>query len=187
MHLKDRMAQKDDANIIHRVLNGETEAFGLLLERYGDKVYGLVMRLLGDETEAAEVTQEAFVHAYTHLGEYRGEAHFSSWLFRIAYNAALMHLRRQKTAPLPIDEQLVGRVSDDEADAVLAEIKEQRIELLEAALQRLSPNDHALVTLFYYEGRSTKEIAYVLGTTVSNVTTRLHRVRKRLSQFIMTS
>lgn len=178
------MAQKDDAIIIHQVLNGETEAYGLLLERYGDKVYGLVMRLLADEAEAAEVTQEAFVQAYMHLCEYRGDAHFSSWLFRIAYNAALMHLRRRKTVPLPIDEHLNDCVSDDEVDTSLAEMTEQRIALLEVALQQLSPDDRTLVTLFYYEERPTKEIAYVLGTTVSNVTTRLHRVRKRLSQFI---
>ena len=181
LHLKDRMAQKDDVSIIIRqVLSGDTEAFSLLLERYGGKVYGLVMRLVADELEAEELTQEAFVQAYIHLGEYQGAADFATWLYRIAYNTALMHLRRRRNVLFPIDERLADSVGDDEAEAALAEVTEERIVLLEAALQRLSPDDRMLVTLFYYEERPTRDIAYVLDTTVSNVTTRLHRVRKRL-------
>jgi RNA polymerase sigma-70 factor (ECF subfamily) len=81
---------------------------------------------------------------------------------------------------LPIDDRLTDSVSDEAADTALAEATEERIAMVEAALQRLTPDDRTLVTLFDYEERPTRDIAYVLGTTVSNVTTRLHRVRKRL-------
>lgn len=178
------MAQKDVATIIERVLGGEREAFALLVERFGDKVYGLAIRLLAGDADAEEVTQETFVQAYTHLRDYRGEADFGSWLYRIAYNASLRLLRRRKTTVLPIDERLADSVSDEAADRALAEATEERIAMIEAALQRLTPDDRTLVTLFYYEGRSTCDIAYVLDTTVSNVTTRLNRVRKRLCLMI---
>ena len=174
------MASKDDARIIQRVLGGETEAFAELLERYGAQVYGLVARLVGIEAEAEELTQDAFVRAYTHLSDFRGEADFATWLYRIAYNAALMHLRRRRVVTLPMDERLLDSVTDAMADSALSETSDERIALLEEALKLLSPEDRTAVTLFYFEERTTREIAFVLGTTASNVTTRLHRVRKRL-------
>ena len=174
------MTQKDDATIIQSVLKGNADAFALLLERYGNKVYGLVMRLLADEGEAEDAAQETFLQAYTHLHEYKGKANFGSWLFRIAYNTSLMRLRRRKNVQLPIEDYMADSISDDEADAALAEMTEQRIHLLEEALKRLPPNDRTLITLFYYEERPMRDIAYVLDITVNNVATRLHRIRKRL-------
>ena len=93
VHLKDRMARKDDARVIQQVVDGDVNAFAHLLERYEAKVYGLVVRLVGNEAEAEDLVQETFVQAYTRLSTYREEADFGSWLYRIAYNAALMHLR----------------------------------------------------------------------------------------------
>ena len=157
-HQKDRMVRKDDAKNIQRVLEGETEAFAGLLERYEGKVYSLVVRLVGIEAEAEEVTQDAFVQAYTHLADFRAEADFSSWLYRIAYNVALMHLRRRRVETMPIDERLVDSVTDEMADSTLSETTEMRIALIEEALKRLSPEDRTAVTLFYFEERSTREI-----------------------------
>lgn len=174
------MTHRDAQSIIQRVLNGDTDAFALLLEHHEAHVYGLVVRLLGDEAEAEDVTQEAFLQAFTHLRDYHAEADFGSWLYRIAYHAALMHLRRRRVVPLPIDDRLADSISDAEADAALDEMTEQRIGLLQQALTRLSPEDRTAITLFYYDERPVRDIAYVLSTTVTNVTTRLHRARKRL-------
>lgn len=178
------MAKTDDARVIQQVVGGDTNAFAQLLERYGAKVYGLMVRLVGDDAEAEDLVQETFVQAYTHLRDYREEADFGSWLYRIAYNAALMHLRRQRTVELPLDERLAESITDEEADRTLNEVTEMRIAQLEEALTHLSPDDRTAITLFYLEERSTREIAYILGTTVTNVTTRLHRARKRLSLLI---
>ena len=174
------MTKRDDAYIIQKVIDGDTEAFARLVDRHGDKIYGLVIRLLADEAEAEEVTQETFVQAFTHLADFRGQASFATWLYHIAYNISLQYLRRHKNIFLPIDERLADSVGDDTADAALNEATEERIALVEAALQHLSPDDRTLVTLYYYEERPTRDIAYVLDTTITNVTTRLHRARKRL-------
>lgn len=174
------MTEENVATIIQRIVGGEREAFALLMERYGGKVYGLAARLVGNGLEAEETMQETFIQAFTHLSDYRGEADFGSWLYRIAYNTALKNLRKRKTVVLPIDDRLTDSITDEAADKALAEVTEERIAMVETALERLTPDDRTLVTLFYYEERSTRDIAYVLGTTVSNVTTRLHRVRKRL-------
>lgn len=178
------MAKTDDTRVIQQVVGGDVNAFAYLLERYEAKVYGLVVRLVGNEAEAEDLVQETFVQAYTHLSDYREEADFGSWLYRIAYNAALVHLRRRRTEALPIDEQLADSITDEEADRTLNEATETRIAQLEEALTHLAPDDRTAITLFYLEERSTREIAYVLGTTVTNVTTRLYRVRKRLSLLI---
>lgn len=175
------MSNTSDAILIQRVLTGDTEAFAPLLQRYEASVYGLMLRLTGSETEAEELTQEAFVSAYIHLADYRAEAEFGSWLYRVAYNAALMHLRQRKIAMVPIDERLADSVSNEDADAALSETTEERVAMLQQALTLLTPDDRTLITLFYLKECTTKEIAYVLGCTVTSVTTKLYRARKRLS------
>ena len=185
-HLNGRMAHTD-AQIIQRVLGGDTEAFGLLMQRYETQVHGLAAKLTGDPDAAADVAEEAIVKAYTNLRNFRAEADFGSWLYRITYNATMIHLGHQrKITTLPIDDKMADCISDNDVSAALDDMTEQNIFRLEKALTRLSPEDRTAITLFYYDNLPTRDIAYVLGTTISNVTTRLSRARRRL-YLLMTS
>jgi RNA polymerase sigma-70 factor (ECF subfamily) len=90
------MMDLSDDQIIKRTLDGETEAFGLLVRRWESPIYGLSLRMLGRDEDARDVCQETFLAAFRHLRKFRGDAKFSSWIYRIALNACHSRLRRQE-------------------------------------------------------------------------------------------
>src|SRR5215470_15356828 len=104
--MKDATVQ-DDRSLLARAQVGDISAFEELVGRHTDKVYGLALRMTRSEADAAEITQDTFLSAYQHLGEFRGEAAFGSWVHRIAANNALMRLRRQRTLEV-VNEDLAG-------------------------------------------------------------------------------
>lgn len=167
-----------DMEIVQRVADGDTEAFGLLVERYSAAVYGLSLRIVGDPERAEEVAQEAFVRAYEHLGEFRGASAPATWLYRIACNCALSECRRAKRRFRPL-EAARGIATDTVPEGPC---DEEELCRMRRALERLSPPDRALVALFYEEGRPVDEIAGILGLTSGNIKVRLHRIRERIRQ-----
>lgn len=169
-----------DIACVERVLDGDTEAFAVLAGRYSGKVFSLIERICHSREDAEELTQDTFVKAYESLVRFRRESSFSTWVYRIAYNTAVSHLRRRRIRfgewhderDLP-----VGYVSPMEEGAGEREEQGQR---LERALEALPPDDRALVQLFYLEEKPVREISAILRLSENNVKTRLHRIRKRL-------
>ncbi len=155
----------------------EAETFAELYERCFTRVYGYVASLLRDRSAAEDVTAQAFERAYRKRSSYRsGRGSTEAWLFGIARNAALDELRRRKRhAPLdsePEDRTLPG--PDEQAELEL------KRDVVRAALATLDPRERDLVALKFAGGLSNAEIAGVLGTTESNVGTRLHRTVTKL-------
>src|SRR5678816_2154854 len=99
---------QDDRELLARAQGGDMAAFEALVGRHEEKVYGLALRMTRSEADAAEITQDTFLSAYQHLGEFRGEAAFGSWVHRIAANNALMRLRRQRVLDIVSDDDLAG-------------------------------------------------------------------------------
>lgn len=164
---------------MRRVLEGDTEAFSIVVDRYGDGVLRLAMRIVGDHDLARDIVQETFIKAWSHLGRWRGKSTLSTWLFRIAYNTAITHMRRRRR-PLV---SLHSSVADEEEPFSSEEenvLSEERYAELEAALGRLAPDERALVTLFYNDDCSVAECARIMRLSESNIKVRLHRVRKKL-------
>ena len=170
------MQQTNEQRLIARILDGHTEDYGYFLERYGEEVFRLVARLVPIQQDAEELVQDAFVRAYDRLNTYTGEASFSTWLCRIAYNLTVSWLRKQKIKYTTINER--KDISDTDIDQLLDD--ETRIQHLNTACAQLTPDEQALINLFYYEGLPMRDIAYILGLEQGNVATRLHRVRKKL-------
>jgi RNA polymerase sigma-70 factor (ECF subfamily) len=170
------MQQTDEQRLITRILNGHTEDYSYFMERYGENVFRLVAKLVTTQEDAEELVQDAFVRAYNHLSDFTGEASFSTWIYRIAYNLTVSWLRKQKMKYLQLDEKM--DVSDKDIDQLLDDIS--RIEQLHHACAKLSPDEQTLINLFYYEDLPMHDIAYVLGLGSGNVATRLHRIRKKL-------
>ena len=171
----------DERKLIGRILGGHTEEFGYFLERYGRQVFALVSRLVAQQMDAEEVAQDAFVNAFTHLDNYDSRSSFSTWISRIAYNCAIDRLRSMKRERTDdIDERQLAEVSDSMADELMQTEDEDRIVLLQKAIDTLSPDDRMLITLYYYDDRSVRDIAYIMSVKENNVMQRLHRVRKRL-------
>lgn len=174
-----------DAEVVERVRAGDAALFEILMRRYNQRVYRAARAILGDDAEAEDVMQEAYVRAYTHIDQFAGRAAFSTWLTRIAVHEALARRRRsgryehldpeadapRREAPAP---SAAGR--DPERHMFEGEMKE----LLESAVDALPGDYRATFVLREVEGLSTAETAESLGVSEDVVKTRLHRARALL-------
>lgn len=171
-----------DISIVQRVLDGDTDAFGMLVDRYGSMVFQVVHRITGHREEAEDLSQEVFLRAFRQLSQFRGDAAFSSWLYRIAWNLSMDRLdKKRKEAWIDLDEltdthnrNLPSAEPFDQMDAM------ERRQALVREVDRLPPPDQLLIELYYREEKTVKEIAWILGMGESNVKIRLHRIRKKL-------
>ena len=175
------MERMSDASYIEKVLNGETDCFARLLERYGKQVFSLIVRIVGNREDAEELTQDVFVKVYGSLAQFRGESCFSTWIYRIAYNMAISAIRKIKMDCVPIDEILLSEASDEPGDDFFEDSDAGiRFDYLNRALKQLAPNERAMILLFYKENKTMKEIAVITGLTETNVKTKIFRIRKKL-------
>jgi len=177
-----------DADCVRRIIQrGETDAFEILVRRHEKTIFNLVYRMLGDYDDAAEVSQEVFLSAYRAIGQFRGDANFSTWLYRIALNHATtrrrsISSRQQKTVPIDDMEPL----SDPElGPAETFERKEIR-ERVQLALNKLEPDDATMILLRDLQDISYDEVARVLEIPVGTVKSRLHRARQALKTQLAT-
>lgn len=175
------MVQKDEKRYIERILDGETELFATFLDRYSRPLYSLIVQIVGCAEDAEELVQDVFLKAFRSLHSYKGECQFSTWLYRIAYNVAISAIRKRRQEFLYIEENTINNVPDEKADAVLGDTDdEERIAQLTRAIDLLTVEEKALITLFYYEEKSMDEVGEILNLTLANVKVRLHRTRKKL-------
>ena len=175
------MKQIDDAYYIEKIQAGETECFSVLLDRYGQSVFSLITKIVGSREDAEELTQDVFMKVFRSLSSFQGNSLFSTWLYRIAYNVAISASRKKKYEWVAIEESMIENVADDEkSDEVEQLTKEEQLSRLERALEQLLPDERALVTLFYMQEKQVNEIVTITGFSVSNVKTKLHRIRKKM-------
>jgi RNA polymerase sigma-70 factor (ECF subfamily) len=169
-----------DDQIIERTLAGETEAFGLLVRRWENPIYGLSLRMLGRDEDARDVCQETFLAAYRNLRKFRGDAKFSSWLYRIALNACHTRLRRQDNGfaqSLDTEDDDGRRMEfadlsrESASDAML---RDQRALILRRALQAIPAEMRQVIVMKEYEDLTFAEIADILQIPVSTVKSRLY-------------
>jgi RNA polymerase sigma-70 factor (ECF subfamily) len=179
---------KNDFELIERLKNGEEDALEALFNLYAPKLYNVAHKILGDVADTQEVIQDVFWTAYRKAKTFRGTAQLSTWLYRLTVNAALGKIRRsKKSKEVEYDEFLPKFQEDghhlvrpvvDWSNALEDNYARREIqELLNQALDLLSPLDKSVVVLSDLEGLSDKEIAAAVGITVAAVKTRLHRAR----------
>ena len=177
----------DERKLIGQVLAGRTEEFGYFLEKYGRQVLALVSRLVPQQMDAEEVAQDAFVKAFTRLESFDFRSSFSTWVSRIAYNCAVEHLRKTKRErTVDVDESSLAEVTDGMVDELMLTDDEDNVAQLQKAIDMLATEDRTLITLYYYDDRSVRDIAYIMSIKENAVVQRLHRVRKRLYLLIKT-
>ena len=158
-----------------------------MLDRYGRDVFAQVVRLVSQTENAEEVYQDVFVKVFSHIGQYdANRSSLRTWVMRIAYNEAISFLRRKSAPTVHFDdyERGVETLTDAEVDETLGNASQETVQLIRAALQHLPPEERALVTMFYYEDMSLKEIAYVTESIPTTVASRLSRTRKKLCRII---
>ncbi|WNG27290.1 sigma-70 family RNA polymerase sigma factor [Cystobacter fuscus] len=159
---------------------GDPSAFESLVRGMQRPVYGLALRLLGNEAEASEVSQEAFLRAYQHLHKYDESRPFDLWVMAIARNLCMDLLRRRGKVRTEEIEPMKEVLASGEASLEEGAIARQERQSLEAALATLSAEDREVLALYYVQKRTTKEIAQVLGCAPGTIMARLFRAREKL-------
>jgi RNA polymerase sigma-70 factor, ECF subfamily len=178
-----------DAELVASALRGSEEAFRDLVLRFERPVYALILRMVHDAETAEDLAQEVFVKAYRHLGSYDPRRKFASWLFKVAHNSTIDHLRRAQldTVPLAAEQEegggLLAVLADTSAESPAAAAERRDMaRALERAIARLRPEYREAVVLRYVEGLAYQEICEVLGMPAGTVKTNLHRARKELAE-----
>ncbi len=177
----------DEEAVVALAVAGDRSAFARLMEHYQSACYGLAWRLLGDPDQAADATQDAFIHAYDAMRSYRGGI-FRSWLMRITANASYDILRRAQRRPttaLPEPEE--GRAELPDIGAVNPLEEAQKSELyryLEAALRLLQEDQRTAVVLCDVYGMDYDEVASMTDSPIGTVKSRIHRGRLRLREIL---
>jgi len=178
----------DDQFLIAECLRGDQAAFGQLVRRHQDRLHAAVYRLVESAEDAQDVVQEAFLHAYQHLGSFKGDAQFFTWLYRIAMNAAIS-LRRKRKPALRIvgpDGEPVIEPADpsEESQPTHALEQSERERVVKKALSRCSTEHRAVLVMKDMEGMKYEEMAEVLGVPVGTIRSRLHRARLELREIL---
>jgi RNA polymerase sigma-70 factor, ECF subfamily len=180
--------EQDDAQLVIASKNGDQDAFSWLVQRYQRRVFNLVFRMLQDYEEASEITQEAFLAAWQGLSAFRGEARFSTWLYRIAYNCALKQLelrKRDKALYQALQvEQALDEGDDAQKTAYLEMLDNQQ--LVQEQLSQLPAKYRIVLILRHLQDMTYEEMAEVLTMPIGTIKTHLFRARNLLKERLQT-
>ena len=180
----------DESGLVSQAKAGDANAFAELVHRYERKIYRLAKNITRNDEDAEDVLQDAFLKAYTHLDNFKGDSKFYTWIVRIAVNEALMRLRKRKTdRTVPLDEPVeLGEETVAREIAVWEDNPEQRYSqeewrrILDEAVDELKPDFRTVFVLRDIEELSTEETAETLGISVPAVKSRLLRARLALRE-----
>ncbi len=175
------MIKYTDQNLIDNILAGDTNSFGELVDRYQNLVFTIAIRILKNREEAEEVSQDSFIKAFESLKSYRGEAKFSTWLYRIVYHKSLDRIKKNKRQQT---FEIIEEITDDSLDHIEngleAMLSEERSEIINQCIGQLAEDEAAIISLYYFEEQSVKEISQVTNLTEDNIKVKLFRSRKKL-------
>jgi RNA polymerase sigma-70 factor (ECF subfamily) len=175
------MQKDEDLNIISQVLSGNTAVFATLVDKYKHTACNVAYQITGNREDAEEVAMDAFVKAFRSLQSFKGDARFSTWLYRIVYNTAISRTRKKKYEYTQINESITENYSDTEFEESIYHIStDEQQALVTKAMSKLDPEDALIINLYYLNELSTEEISQITSLSVSNVKVKLHRIRKRI-------
>jgi RNA polymerase sigma-70 factor, ECF subfamily len=173
---------------IERAKQGDAEAFEFLYSLHKRRVYSLCLRMTGNTASAEDLTQEAFLQLFRKIGTFRGESAFSTWLHRMAVNVVLMQLRKKNLPVVPIDETVEG----EEEGTIRKELggPDERLAgsidrlQLQRAVDELPPGYRTIFVLHDVEGYEHNEIATMVGCSIGNSKSQLHKARIKLRDLL---
>jgi RNA polymerase sigma-70 factor (ECF subfamily) len=176
------MKHPTDSELVREVVKGNTAAFACLVRRHQDMALQLAYKLVQNREEAEEIIQDAFLKAFRSIAGFKGEAKFTTWLYRIVYNTAISRTRKKK---LPVQSFSTGAAADANLIAdtrnqlqLLTDTDQKNI--LETSLKSLAPEDQVLVSFFYQQEYAIEEISGITGLTKANIRVKLLRARRKL-------
>ncbi len=172
----------NDESIINQILEGDTKAFAVLVDRYKDLVFTLSIRMLKNREEAEEVSQDTFIKVYKSLKNFKGDSKLSTWLYRVAYNTCLDRIKknRRRYNEVAIDEFTEHQVKTID-DALESLERNEQSQIIKDCLEILPSEDGFLLTLYYFEDLSLEEISKIVEIEANTVKVKLFRARKKLA------
>lgn len=175
------MEKKTDEYYIREILKGDSGSFSQLVEKYSHLAFSLSMKILNQREDAEEAAQDAFIKAYNSLGSFQNSATFKTWFFRIVYNTSISRLRTRKNTEVKIEDVKISDAEIQSTESAMVQLNtNDRQKYLQAGLERLDPEERALLKMYYYDDFSMEEVSSITGLTVSNVKVKIHRSRKQL-------
>lgn len=181
------MALIDDQYYINQIINGNPNAFSVLVNQYKDLVFTLAYKMVKNKEEAEEVSQDVFIKIFNSLHKFKGESKFSTWIYKITYNTCLDYLKKYKKENSIIYIEDFSEHQVKAIENVLENIDEKdRIQRIQDCLQLLPSEDAFLLTLYYFDDQSIAEIAKILDCSANNVKIKLFRSRKKMASILKT-
>jgi len=194
--LTDRASQQrqqpgdelNEAAAIERAKHGDGEAFQALYDKHKRRVYSLCLRMTANTAEAEDLTQEAFLQLYRKIATFRGESAFSTWLHRLSVNVVLMHLRKKGLPVVSLEETTQGTEEDSPkkdfgAEDLALAGSIDRLQL-QKAVENLPPGYRTIFVLHDVEGYEHNEIAEIVGCSIGNSKSQLHKARMKLRDLL---
>lgn len=186
---KSQVGKLSEAQAIERAKHGDGAAFEILYNLHKRRVYSLCLRMTANTAAAEDLTQEAFLQLFRKIGTFRGESAFSTWLHRMAVNVVLMQLRKKGLAVVPIEES-----AENEEDLPRKELGAPDAKLtgsverlqLQRAIEALPPGYRSIFVLHDVEGYEHNEIASMVGCSIGNSKSQLHKARLKLRELLKT-
>ena len=176
---------KSDIDLIEGLLKRDPKAQQTMLDRFGRDVFAQVVRLIPVVENAEEVYQDVFIKVFSNIGKFNSErSSLKTWISRIAYNEAISFLRKKSTPMIYFEDYDGEALSDAEVDETFGQANKETVQLIRAALKHLPPEERALITMFYYEEMSLKDIAFVTESLPTTIASKLSRTRKKLCRII---
>jgi len=169
--------RSSDVEVVARIVGGDGEAFGLIIQRYEPGLLRFATRMLGSSDAAADAVAESLVRAYRHLAQCRNPARLRSWLYRITGNRCRSHLARRRSGEVPLED---APPVADPADTWQVLERAEQVALVERALAALSPEKREAFVLKHVEGMSYEEMAATTGSRIPTLKMRVHRAREAL-------
>lgn len=176
------MSTIPDQHYIDKILQGETNAFAVLVDRYKDMIFTLALKMIKNREEAEEVAQDTFIKVFNSLIKFKGDSKFSTWIYKIAYNTCLDRLKKNKKeeSNISIDEFSAHLIKTMDNALSALEDKERK-QTIQNCLNLLPSEENFLLTLFYFEDQSLEEIGKIMSINANNVKVKLFRSRQKLA------
>ena len=170
-----------DILLINETLQGNNASFKVLVEKYQDFVFSIAFKILKSREEAEEAAQDTFLKAYRALAGFEQRSKFATWLYQIAWRTSIDRYRSKPVMSQSLDDDQKFVQIEDNGETPVQQVQRQSMQkLLQQALGRMKPEDASLISLYYLQEQSVKEISDITGLTESNIKVKLFRLRDAL-------
>lgn len=177
------MADTEDHVYIERVKRGDSFSYSFLVNKYKHMAYTIALKIMRNEEDAQDAAQEGFIRAYQQIHTFQGKSKFSTWLYTIIYRVSISKWKENRLPTFSLDQETNDNYNTDRSSPQLEQLHvEQQKLYIKRAIERLPATEGLLVTLFYIDDNSVKEIQEITGFSLANIKVKLFRARKKLER-----